>query len=115
MSRKSHDLFAWTVRNRFFLNNDFTESLILFFWLIFLMKLVAKTHLDPMFVNATKVIFILVMEDFALTTMNVMMMYVDNMADVSIWMAITDACVIRDILITEKLVLILMNAKATLV
>ena len=84
----------------------------MFFWLILIMKLGAKTHLDPMFVNATKVIFILVMEDFALTTMNVMMMYVDNMAGVSIWMAATDACVIRDILIIEKLVLILMNAKA---
>ena len=79
------------------------------------MKLGAKTHLDPMFVNATKVMFILVMEDFVLTITNVMMMYVGNMADVSIWMAATDACVIRDILITEKLVLILMNAKAILV
>ena len=65
--------------------------------------------------NATKVIFILVMEDFVLTITNVMMTYVGNMADVSIWMATTDACVIRDILITEKLVLILMNAKAILV
>ena len=70
----------------------------------------ARIHLDLMFVNVMKDMFIQVMEGFVLITMSVMIKFVVNMEDVSIQMEDTSVFVIQDTLITEKVVWTLMNA-----